>query len=148
VTSGYGVGCNLFKIGKAGDQFEAQEVYANKDMVNHHGGVVLVGDYLYGYSEGKGWICQEFKTGKTVWAERGKLGKGAITFADGHLILRHEGGPGTVVLIRATPDGYQETGRFDQPERSDKNSWPHPVVTGGRLYLRDQDILLCYDLKN
>lgn len=147
VTSGYGVGCNLFEVTKEGDAFAAREVYANKDMVNHHGGVVRVGDHLYGFSEGKGWVCQEFRTGKTVWAERGKLGKGAITYADGHLILRQEGGPGTVVLIRATPDGYQESGRFEQPDRSDKNSWPHPVVCNGRLYLRDQDLLLCYNLK-
>jgi hypothetical protein len=147
VTSGYGVGCNLFKLTKTGDQFAAQQVYANKDMVNHHGSVVLVGDHLYGYSDGKGWVCQEFLTGKTVWAEKEKLGKGALTYADGNLILRAESGRGTIVLIKATPEGWQEQGRFDQPQRSDKNSWPHPVVCGGRLYIRDQEVLLCYDLK-
>ena len=63
------------------------------------------------------------------------------------LYLREEGGKGTMALIEATPDGYQEKGRFDQPDRSDKNSWPHPVVIGGRLYLRDQDVLLCYDVQ-
>ncbi len=147
VTSGYGVGCNLFRISKSGDQFKAEQVYANKDMVNHHGSVVLVGDHLYGYSDGKGWVCQEFLTGKTVWAEKEKLGKGALTYADGHLILRDESGRGTLVLIKATPEGFQEKGRFDQPQRSKKNSWPHPVVCDGRLYIRDQDVLLCYDLR-
>ena len=147
VTSGYGIGCNLFRITKAGDAFQAAQVYANKDMVNHHGSVVLVGDHLYGYSDGKGWVCQEFLTGKTVWAERDKLGKGALTYADGNLILRAESGRGAVVLIAASPEGWVEKGRFDQPQRSDKNSWPHPVVSGGRLYLRDQGVLLCYDLK-
>ena len=63
------------------------------------------------------------------------------------LYLRGEDGKGTVALIEATPDGYVEKGRFDQPFRSDKNSWPHPVVIGGRLYLRDQDVLLCYDVR-
>jgi outer membrane protein assembly factor BamB len=147
VTSGYGVGCNLFKITKTAEQFKAEQVYANKDMVNHHGSVVLVGDHLYGYSDGKGWVCQEFLTGKTVWAEKDKLGKGALTYVDGNLILRSEGGRGSIVLIKATPEGWQESGRFDQPQRSDKNSWPHPVVVGGRLYIRDQDVLLCYNLK-
>jgi len=147
VTSGYGVGCNLFKVSQTGDTLSAAQVYANRDMVNHHGSVVRVGDHLYGFSDGKGWICQDFKTGKTVWAEKGKLGKGALTCADGHLILRHETGAGTMVLIRATPEGFQETGRFDQPERSNKHSWPHPVVCDGRLYVRDQDLLLCYDLR-
>jgi len=63
------------------------------------------------------------------------------------LYLRSQDGRGTVALIDASPDGYKERGRFDQPNRSDKNSWPHPVIAGGRLYLRDQDILLCYDLQ-
>jgi outer membrane protein assembly factor BamB len=147
VTSGYGVGCHLFKIALAGGGWNATEVYANKNMVNHHGGVVRVGDYLYGYSDGKGWVCQHFKTGNLIWSER-RLGKGSLTCADGHLYLRTETGPGTVALIEASPSGYQERGRFDPPDRSDKNSWPHPVVAGGRLYLRDQEVLLCFNVKN
>jgi len=102
---------------------------------------------LYGYSDGKGWICQEFKTGKTVWEEKSKLGKGSLVYADGHLYLRSEGGKGTVVLIDATPQGYQEKGRFHPPDRSQEHSWPHPVIAGGKLYLRDQEVLLCYDVK-
>ena len=66
---------------------------------------------------------------------------------DDHLITRSEGGRGVVALVEATPDGYKEKGRFPQPERSAKNSWAHPVVSGGKLYLRDQDVLLCYDVK-
>jgi hypothetical protein len=116
-------------------------------MANHHGGVVRVGDYVYGYSEGKGWTCQDLKTGEAKWQEREKLGKGSLVCADGRLYLRQEDRKGTVALIEPTPDGYKEHGRFDQPDRSSKNSWPHPVVVGGRLYLRDQDILLCYNVK-
>jgi outer membrane protein assembly factor BamB len=144
VTSGYGVGCNLFKISSGGASFKAESVYANKAMVNHHGGVVLVAGYLYGHSEGKGWVCMKFDTGEMVWSER-KLGKGSIAYADGRLYLRAEGG--TTVLIEATPEGYLERGRFDQPHRSGKEAWPHPVIAGGRLYLRDQEQLLCYDIK-
>jgi len=147
VTSGYGVGCNLFKVTAADGKFTAGPVYANKVMANHHGGVIKVGEYLYGYSEGKGWSCQDFKTGEARWQDREKLGKGSIAFADGHFYLRQEGGPGTVVLIEASPEGFKEKGRFQQPDRSGKNSWPHPVIAGGKLYLRDQDLLLCYDVK-
>ena len=146
VTSGYGVGCNAFKVTKTGDTFSASEVYANKVMVNHHGGVILLGEHLYGFSGGKGWTCQKLEGGEAVWTSD-KLGKGALAYADGHFYLRAESGKGSVVLIEATPDGYKETGRFDQPNRSTKNSWPHPVIVGGRLYLRDQGILLCYDVK-
>ncbi|NLH17330.1 MAG: PQQ-binding-like beta-propeller repeat protein [Phycisphaerae bacterium] len=145
VTSGYGVGCNLFKITAEGDQFKTELVYANTNMVNHHGGVVLVGQYLYGYSDGKGWICQDFKSGEILWKNPG-VGKGAIAYADKHLYLRSEGSSGTVALIEATPQAYKETGRFDQPDRSGSESWAHPVIAGGCLYLRDQDLLLCYDL--
>jgi outer membrane protein assembly factor BamB len=146
VSSGYGIGCNLFHIGKTGDSFEAEQVYANKVMVNHHGGVVRVGDYLYGYSDGKGWVCQEFKTGRLVWSNKG-VGKGSLTCADGHLYMRSEGGNGAIALVEATPKGYTEASRFDQPDRSQENSWPHPVISGGRLYIRDQDILLSYDVR-
>jgi outer membrane protein assembly factor BamB len=146
VSSGYGVGCNLFEITKAGGAFQARQVYANKSMVNHHGGVVRVGEYLYGYSDGKGWVCQEFKTGKLVWSNEG-VGKGSLTCADGHLYLRSEAGKGVIALVEATPDGYKEKGRFDQPNRSSENSWPHPVVANGKLYIRDQDVMLCFDVK-
>jgi outer membrane protein assembly factor BamB len=147
VTSGYGIGCSLFKISRAGEQFEAAEAYSNRVMVNHHGGVILRGDHLYGYSDGKGWTCQEFKTGEAAWAERDKLGKGSIAYADGRLYLRAESGRGTVVLIEPSPEGFVERGRFDQPDRSDKHSWPHPVIANGKLYLRDQGLLLCYEIK-
>ncbi len=150
VSSGYNDGCNLFKITAAGGKFTAETVYANKVMGNHHGGVIKVGDYLYGHSDGKGWTCQNFKTGESVWLEKAKLGKGSLTCADGMLYLRTEGGkgkPSTIVLIEATPKGWTEHGRFDQPHRSDMNSWTHPVVANGRLYIRDQAVLLSYDVK-
>ena len=146
VTSGYGVGCHAFKITKDAEGFKTEELYANKNMANHHGGVILRGDYLYGHSDSKGWICQEFKSGDMKWNEKG-VGKGSIGYADGHFYCRSESGKGIVALIAATPDGYQETGRFEQPDRSAKNSWPHPVIANGRLYLRDQDVLLSYDVR-
>jgi len=146
VTSGYGIGCNSFKISKGADGFKAEQIYANKNMANHHGGVILLDGHVYGFSDGKGWICQDFKTGEIAWSNPG-VGKGSIGYADGHFYIRSEGGKGTVALIEATPKGYVEKGRFDQPDRSNKNSWPHPVVVNGKLYIRDQGVLLCYDAK-
>lgn len=147
VTSGYGAGCNLFKISSSGGKFSAEQVYANRLMTNQHGGTVLVGKYVYGFSDGNGWVCHDFATGKLAWQEKSKLGKGSIAYADGMLYLRAEADAGTIVMIEATPDGFKETGRFDQPDRSEKNSWPHPVVVGGRLYIRDQDLLLSYNVE-
>ena len=109
VTSGYGVGCNLFKIIPDGTQFKVEEVYANKDLANHHGGVLRVGDHVYGHSDSRGWVCLEFKTGKVVWA-RPSVGKGALTCADGHLYLRSEGRKGTVALAEVTPRATRKRG--------------------------------------
>jgi outer membrane protein assembly factor BamB len=145
VTSGYGVGCNLFRVTESAGKFKAEQVYASKNLTNHHGGVVLVGDYLYG-TDDRQLICMEFLTGKVAWKDRG-VGKGSVVYADGNLYVRGEGGPGAVALVEATPKGYRERGQFEQPDRSDKNSWAHPVVAGGKLYLRDQDVLLCYDVR-
>jgi outer membrane protein assembly factor BamB len=146
VTSGYGNGCNLFEVTATGGKFAVREIYANKVMVNHHGGVVKVGDFIYGYSDSKGWTCQDFKTGVAKWQEKEKLGKGSLVFADGRFYLRTED-KSTVVLIEASPLGYKEHGRFTPPDLSGKETWPHPVVANGRLYLRDQDVLLCYDVQ-
>lgn len=147
VTSEYGIGCNLFQVTATGGKFTARQVYANKVMVNKQGGVVKVGEHVYGFSTGKGWTCQDFKTGEAVWQERGRLDKGSIIYADGRLYLRAEDGKGTVALIEATPTGYKEHGRFDPPHRSDDKAWAHPAIADGKLYLRDQDILLCYDIR-
>ncbi len=146
VTSGYGIGCNEFKISKDEKGFNAEQIYANTNMVNHHGGVILLKGYVYGFSDSKGWVCLDFKTGEIAWADKG-VGKGAIAYADGNFYIRSETGKGAVALIEASPTKYVEKGRFDQADRSDKYSWPHPVIVNGKLYLRDQGVLLCYDVK-
>jgi outer membrane protein assembly factor BamB len=152
VTSGYGTGCNLFKVTESGGSFSVEQEYSNKVMANHHGGVVKVGANVYGFSDSKGWTCQDFQTGNVVWADKEKLKKGSVVYADGMLYCREEAdksktAKGTVALLQATPSGFTEAGRFDPPDRSENNTWSHPVVTGGKLYLRDQDVLLCYDVK-
>jgi outer membrane protein assembly factor BamB len=145
VTSGYGVGCNLFKVTVNDGKFLAEEVYANKVMASHHGGAVLVGTQLYGYSEGKGLTCQDLKTGEALWAEKEKIKKGCVSFADGLLYCREEDS-GTMILVEASPAGFAEKGRFSQPDRATEKAWSHPSIANGRLYLRDQDLLLCYDV--
>ncbi|HOX58294.1 MAG TPA: PQQ-like beta-propeller repeat protein [Candidatus Paceibacterota bacterium] len=145
VSSGYGVGCNLFKISEVAGKFSAEQVYANQVMDNKHGGVIKVGGFVYGHADSKGWTCQDFKTGALKW-QHNELRKGSLVYADGRFYLRAED-KGTVVLIEASPDGYKEHGRFEQPDRSDKKAWPHPVIAHGRLYLRDMDTLLCYDIR-
>ena len=149
ITSGYGAGCTLVKIDA---ENKPREVYFNKNMKNHHGGVLLVGDCLYGYSDGVGWTCLDFKTGEIVWNERGGLGKGCLTCADGMLYCLDEGS-GEVALVEASPKGWNAVSRFKLAAQSKHRSpsgriWTHPVVCNGKLYLRDQELLSCYDVKS
>lgn len=145
VTSGYGTGSHLFHVTSSNGRFSAEQVYEEKSVANHHGGVVKVGAYLYGYSDGKGLVCQNFKTGEIVWREKEKIGKGAVMSADGKLYFREEQS-GDMVLVEAVPVGYSEKGRFQQPDRSEEMAWSHPVIAHGNLYIRDQDNLFCYDM--
>lgn len=148
VTAGYGVGCAAFKLGPGNS---VEPLYQdNKVMKNHHGGVVLVGGHLYGHSDGAGWVCQELATGKEVWSHKG-FGKGAVHYADGMLYCLDERS-GDVALVEANTQGWKEVARFKLAPLSEKRSrqggiWPHPVVVNGRLYLRDQEYLHCFDVK-
>ncbi|MGL4593224.1 MAG: PQQ-binding-like beta-propeller repeat protein [Thermoguttaceae bacterium] len=146
VSSAYKMGDNGFRVTKTGNKFSAEQIYADESLQNHHGGMVLVGDHVY-FTTNQKLHCLDIKTGKVVWEDK-CVGKGSLTYVDGFLIVRAEGGDGTVVLVEATPDGYKECGRFAQPDRSDRNSWTYPVIVDGKLYLRDQNVLLCYDLVN
>jgi hypothetical protein len=140
------------KLSRQGaDGVDASEVYFldSKTFQSHLGGFVVVGDYIYG---GNGHhlgfpTCIELVTGKIVWGgdirNEGR-GSAAVAYADGSLYFRYENG--TVILIEATPTGYKEKGQFAIPDVK-KPSWPHPVVAGGRLYLREQDALYVYDVK-
>lgn len=150
-SSGYGDGGSaLIKLSKEGDGVKAEESYylSAGQLQNHHGGMILLGDYLYlGHGHNNGFpTCVEFKTGKIVWGkERGPgSGSAAIVFADGHLYFRYQ--DATMALIEATPDGYHLKGSFLLASKNGE-SWPHPVIHDGKLYVRDQDALLCYDVK-
>jgi outer membrane protein assembly factor BamB len=147
VTTSYGVGCMLVRLDA---QNNVSLVYENKVMKNHHGGVIRVGDYLYGNSDGPGWICQNFKTGEEVWANK-SLGKGSIHYADGLFYCLDEGS-GDVALVEMSPKGWNEKSRFKLEPQTTRRSpqgriWTHPVVINGRLYLRDQELLSCYDVR-
>ncbi len=145
VSSGYGVGANGIKVVAQDGKFQAEEIFAKPKLESHHGGLVQMGGHFYMLTQ-RELVCVDPKTGETLWNNR-SVGKGSILGVDGKLIVRSEGSDGTVALVEASPGGYKEFSRFDQPERSDKFSWTYPVVYEGKLYLRDQGLLLCYELK-
>ncbi|SVC65689.1 uncharacterized protein METZ01_LOCUS318543, partial [marine metagenome] len=143
VSSAYGVGCNGFKVSYNDKNFSAKQTYANKSIANHHGGCIRVGDYVYASSSST-LACVNLKTGKEMWKER-SAGKGSIVVVNNKIILRAESGP--IALVELNPNAYKQISKLSHPDRSRARAWPHPVVSNGVLYIRDQDILLAYDLR-
>lgn len=150
ITSGYGTGCKLVKVNpdnSVEDVYEHLEIEPR--MVNHHGGVILVGDTIYGHSDRGGWMAQDFMTGEYQWNVRDRdPGKGSVTYADGMLYCVEEKSGGNILLVEATREEYREHGRFSLPKQSEVSLpiWTHPVVINGKLFLRDQELIFCYDV--
>jgi outer membrane protein assembly factor BamB len=151
-ASAYGNGGGLVKLTKdASGGVKTEEVYFTNKMQNHHGGMIVYEGSLYGANGGNagGYLVNlDFATGTVLWDERAgerRAPKGSVALADGRLYYRTE--DGTVLLIEPNQKQYLERGRFEQPDRSDKPAWAHPVIANGKLYLRDQDTLFCYDVK-
>lgn len=150
-SSGYGTGSALLKLSKAGKgQVKADEVYfLNANVAqNHHGGMILLGNHVFmGHNHNEGFpLCLDLATGRETWRPGRGPGKGsaAISYADGNLYFRYE--DGTMALIAANPKEYKLRSSFKLPSVLDK-SWQHPTISGGKLYLRDQDVLLSYDIR-
>ena len=142
VSSDYGTGAALLELTAAGNEVRAKEVYFTRDMRNHHSSSVLIGDHLYGFSSAI-LTAMSFDTGQVAWRDR-SVGKGSLVFADNRLYLYSEGG--TVGLAEANPTAYRERGRF-QIKSGNLPTWSHPVVSNGKLYLRDQDTIYAYDVR-
>jgi outer membrane protein assembly factor BamB len=148
-TAGYNRGGALLRQvpAQSGD-VTVEEVYPlNRELANKHGGVVLVGDFIYGDSEDRGIpFCADLMTGDVKWKTRGSgRGSASTVAADGHLYIRYA--DGTMTLAKATPEGLDEAGTFKTPGSGERPSWSHPVIVDGKLYLREGDVILCYSLR-
>jgi outer membrane protein assembly factor BamB len=148
-VAGYGKGGALLRLRADGKDVTAEEVYFTRALTNKHGGIVVVGDYVYGDTDDQGRpFCVEVKTGKVLWQRDRRKGKGdgsaSVTYADGRLYFHYENG--VVALVEVSAKGYQEVGSFEVPQTQGP-AWAHPVVVGGRLYLREGDTLYCYDVR-
>lgn len=146
--AGYGKGAALLQLKAKGEAVSATEVYFTRAMTNKHGGVLCVGEHVFGdHDDGGRPFCADVNTGKVLWT-RGDQGQGkgsaSVTYADGLLYFHYQNG--VVALVEASPASYKEVGSFQVPKTSG-HCWAHPVVTGGRLYLREGDMVYCYDVR-
>jgi outer membrane protein assembly factor BamB len=148
-SAGYGTGGALLRQVATNDgRIEAEEIYPTIPALgNKHGGIVLVGDYLYGDTDSRGTpFCADLMTGEIQWKSRGSGKKSAsVAAADGHLYIRYS--DGTMTLAKASSADFEEVGSFKIPFSGERPSWSHPVVADGKLYLREGDKVLCYDLR-
>jgi outer membrane protein assembly factor BamB len=150
VTIGTGSGgCELIRIVKDGDAFKTESVYQNKNVANHHGNVIVVDGHVYGAS-GRGWVCQDIETGELDWSAVRVFPAGSMVCADGRFYCYSEQ-DGASALVEISTEGWQQHGRFPLPKQSTLRKpngkvWTPPVVSGGRLYLRDQELLFCFDV--
>jgi len=142
LSSDYGTGCALLKLTPASGKVTASEVYFNRDMKNHYSSSVLVGEHVYGFSSSV-LTAMKFMTGEVAWRDR-SVGKGSVTYAEGNLYALSE--DGVMGLIEATPAGYKEKSRFEI-SRGNFPTWTPPVIANGKLFLREQDNLYCYNVK-
>ena len=148
-SSGYGTGSALIELAPTDDGLAAEEVYFldAETMQNHHGGMILHEGYVYtGTGHNKGFpLSVKISDGAVAWGKIRNEGQGsaAVAYADGRLYFRYQ--DGLMVLVEATPEGYHEHGSFMIPDVTHP-SWAHPVIAGGKLYLREQGTLFCYDI--
>ncbi len=143
-SSGYGKGSILIKLNISGKEIIPETVWHTTLMDNHHGGVILLDGYLYGAGDrSRGWFCLDFMTGEQMWKTRGK---GSLVYADNMFYFLEE--TGTMKLVKATSEKYDETGSFEGPDGGKGMHWAHSVVCGGRLYIRHNDKLVAYDIES
>lgn len=142
-SNGYGKGGICLKLKKTDGKITAETAWTTKELVCHHGGYIVHEGHIYGNHDG-GWACLELKTGQRKWFERA-VGKGSLCFADGMLYLYGERG-GVCALATCSPDGLEIKGQVKVEGKGP--SWAHPVVAGGRLYLRYDTNLYCFDVEN
>jgi outer membrane protein assembly factor BamB len=141
-ANGYGKGGICLELATSGNKVSAREAWTTRNMNCHHGGYIVHEGYIYG-NHGNGWSCLDLATGQLKWHEKA-VGKGSLCFADGMLYLYGENG-GKAALATCSPEGLEIKGTVTV--QGSGPSWAHPVVTGGRLYLRYADNLYCFDVK-
>ncbi len=147
VTSGYDHPNVMLKL--ADDGNSVTELWSDKTLDNHHGGVVRIGSYIYGsnwINNNKGrWVCLDWNTGKptyeTDWYNKGQI------IADDGMLYCYEEKTGNFALVKATPEKFDIVSAFKVPLGSGPH-WPHPVISNGILYVRHGDALMAYDIKS
>jgi len=139
-------GSRLLRLEVKGEACSAREVWASQALDVQHEAALLLDGHVYGTAmtvRNGPWVCLDFATGVRRWSDPG-IGRASLTWADGHIYAVNFGG--TVALVDPSPAGFRAVSRFQLPKGGKGPVWAHPVVCGGRLYLRHDETLFCYDV--
>lgn len=143
VSSGYEKGCVLLKIEADGSGgFAARRVYEGNQLRSHFSSPVRHGGHVYGLDEQNQLTCLDLRTGQVCWTEKG-FQKGSLLLVDDYLLVLGE--TGRLVLVEASPaDSVEKAGAR---LLSSNRCWTMPVLAGGKLYVRDERQMVCFDLR-
>jgi outer membrane protein assembly factor BamB len=146
VSSGYGKGTELLKLTRADGQFKAERVWYNEKADNLHGGPILLDGFIYAAGfDCRGWYCLDFKDGQEKYRDE-EIGRSSVTYADG-MLYRLEHTTSLMSLIAPSSEKCKVVSKFKLAKGGSGYCMAHPVICGGRLYVRHGDCLFAYELK-
>ncbi len=146
-------GTTSLQLQVSGDECSVKKHWHNKTLDNKQGGIVLLDGKLYGYAPSQSksgpWMCIDFKSGETIFQSAPlkssfKYKNGCLTYGDGMFYLLSD--DGNMCLVKPTDKGFDVTGRLKIKDPGTRPTWAHPVVCGGRLYIRYGDKLGVYNV--
>lgn len=140
ITSGHGKGGQMLELSPDGQR--VSQKWVDRTLNCLHGGVVLIDGYIYGTNLKGKWTCLDLDSGEVIYEAEG-VGMGSVAYADGMLYCY--GQKGTLGLARASPKGYRLISSVKVTYGKGQH-WAHPVISGGRLYIRHGDVLAAYDI--
>ena len=143
-TSANKNGAVACRVQKEGTGFAATPVWNQPEVNNTHHGLICLGGYVYSAAKNGMFYCIDIHNGRICWKQRFRSAV-SLGCVQGHLLLREEKS-GNLTLVEASPEKYTEKGSFIPPQRSDKNAWTYPIVVDNKMFLRDQDTLLQYEI--
>jgi outer membrane protein assembly factor BamB len=136
------------KLKLSADGTSVETLWENRNFDPQHGGVVLLGDYIFGSTHMAkpvdNWICVDWNTGKTLWTSKWYV-RGSVISADGMLYLMEEKS-GHIALVKPDPSKLDIVSEF-QITKGEGPFWAHPVINKGKLYVRHGDVLMVYQVK-
>ncbi len=152
VSAGYGMGGAMIEVTQAGGQWNVKEVWRTKNTVmrSKFATPVVQGDFAYGLNDGI-MACVDLTTGKEVWKDDRRAKRGEA-YGHGQLLLVQDSGLivvlteyGELVLVRATPEKFEELGRVQALTRG-KKTWNNPAMVGNVIYVRNEEEMAAYEL--